>query len=773
MYSRILSWVASAALFFLTITNGSAQAQTAPTFTLDVAATAAQESSLTVAAPTTLSFKIIHGGGPVPAGLAVDVSTFTNAQGIAVPVSVSVGDNPDTGATHVEPGGFTQAILAVNLHVKAFPAPGRYTGQMIITTPGTPAIPATATAPAVQATPAQSTVWRFNLTSSGDVRPATLVVDQNAVTLAGVRAFCIIRSWNLCPLGRDDEPMVTVHVRDKTGNWPLSGVIARSEAGLKTPGTGFDWSSQLIATYGATPVDLFSSEAASSRTVDARGQGIIALRFKNLAPGEYTIPLRFTAANSGEDDLQKLTITLQVRDSPVGAVLMLAFAALFSFFATRFVSALRQRAAFLGRARALRPAWLANELPILPVTWLRATLRLAENLSNRFWLTGQSEIDARLTAARATLNVLDRVRQVRGRIETLIRKPMVRNRAIWKLDDIIGEIGITELTEQDVARIKTELDELDAWCDPNKMEEKYWEDLLPVIQSRCAEVELSLFPTEAGRILAQGLVSRLNTAGTAKSLSLDGKIKAEADYQHLSILWEVCRRQHYELVDKLVDLKEDAPLEKVHKVVDDHWWEDLNRPEAKLAIEVPGSPLDPWEAYETVTFRIESQGTPFLRNTYLMKKKLTYHWTITIHDDPPLWRRSREIGKLRVVSSEPQVAQYSPEPSRMKAMVEITYEGKEGPKVMGREAVPISKSTDFGIFAKYERADLIAFGLAATASIASGVTLYALKPTFLGSLQDYLTLFTWGASLDQGKNFLQSLGAYAGTTSQPPSQGGH
>ena len=39
-----------------------------------------------------------------------------------------------------------------------------------------------------------------------------------------------------------------------------------------------------------------------------------------------------------------------------------------------------------------------------------------------------------------------------------------------------------------------------------------------------------------------------------------------------------------------------------------------------------------------------------------------------------------------------------------------------------------------------------------------------LKPVFVGSLQDYLTLFVWGASIDQGKNFLQSLGAYAATT---------
>ena len=151
-----------------------------------------------------------------------------------------------------------------------------------------------------------------------------------------------------------------------------------------------------------------------------RGQGTVTLRFSQLEPGEYTIPLRFIAVNSAEDDLQKLTVTLQVRTNPLLGAIVLLFAAAFSFFATRVVSTLRQRAAFLGRVRALRPAWLANEPPILPVIWLRSTLRLAESLSSRFWLTGESGLDTRLAAAGAMLAILDQVRQVRGRIHTSI-----------------------------------------------------------------------------------------------------------------------------------------------------------------------------------------------------------------------------------------------------------------------------------------------------------------------------------------------------------------
>ena len=208
---------AAAALGLLAISTASGQAQTPPNFTLDIAASYVQEVQLTITAPATVAFKIIRTGGPVPEGLAVDVTNFTNPQGVAVPVSVSVGNNPDNGATHVEPGAFTQPLLSVNLFVKGFPAPGKYTGQVIVTTPGDDA---------------KATIWRFILSSTAEVRPATLVLDQNAITITGARAFClqpVHRSW--CLGDQDDPLVVSVRAREKTGNWPLTGVTARLESG--------------------------------------------------------------------------------------------------------------------------------------------------------------------------------------------------------------------------------------------------------------------------------------------------------------------------------------------------------------------------------------------------------------------------------------------------------------------------------------------------------------------------------------------------------------
>jgi hypothetical protein len=741
---------AAAALALLVMSNANGQAQTPPSFSLDVAASYAQEVQLTIAAPAVVPFKLIRSGGPVPDGFAVDVTNFTNQQGVTVPVSVSVGSDPDTGATHVEPGAFNQSLLSVNLFVKQFPAPGKYTGQLIVTTPGADT---------------RSTVWRFVLSSTAEVRPATLILDQNAIAITGARAFCLRplqRSW--CLGDQDDPLVVTVHAREKTGNWPLTGVTGRLESGLKTPGTGFDVGSQLAVKFNGQPVsDFFASAtpwsgspsqpaapAAGGRMIPAGEQAAITLTFAPREVGEYDIPIRVVAANSAEDDLQKVAVTLQIRNSLLPAIFVLLFASFFSFFATRVVSMLRQRAAFLERLGDLRPSWLANEPPILPVIWLRSTLRLAEDLSRRFWLLGSGEIDARLTAAATMLAVLDRVRQIRGRIQS-IPEEMVRQRAIWKLDALVDTLGAAPLSDQDLAYLKAQLDKLDPWCDPDqqKREAAYWEDLLPNIYAICAQADGVTIPADLQGPAQQYRAALENAKTQATFLGL--KMKAEETYQRLAILLEMCRRGQAALA---AGLGNDASIDKVRGTVDDAWWELLKSPNKKLIVKGPPAKPDPPQAYQSATFEVQTPND-FLSSTYLMRKKLTYDWTISI-----LSERGKELGPLRVTSYQPRVAQYSPQAGTMTASVKISYQGDAGPEVSA-DPVPIAKSNVFGIFTRYEAADLIGFALAAAASVASGLTLYALKPVFVGSLQDYLTLFVWGASIDQGKNFLQSLGAYA------------
>jgi hypothetical protein len=304
------------------------------------------------------------------------------------------------------------------------------------------------------------------------------------------------------------------------------------------------------------------------------------------------------------------------------------------------------------------------------------------------------------------------------------------------------------------------------------MEAAYWADLLPVIQALHAGAEAASLP-DGVQVLAKKLRELLKTAIDAPAPLLAEKIKAEVNYQRLAILLELCHRGQPDLVKYLGEPENMAPIERVRAVVDNAWWK-LLKDGSQVAPKVvgPQGTLDPPEAYEIVSFQVDTPNKPFLRDTYLMQKKLTYRWTITIYDKVKTGQNveAKERGKLEVVSLQPRVAQYSPYPGQMRASVKIEYEGEKGPSA-DSEPVPITETTDFSVFSRYEMTDFYAFGLAAAVSIVSGLTLYVLKPTFVGSLQDYLTLFTWGASVDQGKNFLQSLGAYSAMTNKPASQG--
>ena len=56
-----------------------------------------------------------------------------------------------------------------------------------------------------------------------------------------------------------------------------------------------------------------------------------------------------------------------------------------------------------------------------------------------------------------------------------------------------------------------------------------------------------------------------------------------------------------------------------------------------------------------------------------------------------------------------------------------------------------------------DRTEQWAFGFATLFAIVSGLgTLYYKNPTF-GSMQDYIALFLWGATVDQTKNFLKEI----------------
>jgi hypothetical protein len=509
-------------------------------------------------------------------------------------------------------------------------------------------------------------------------------------------------------------PVAIANVRDKSGNWPLDGVSARLEPGLKFVGPGFPLKDHVQVKFDGNDVpNFFVTPPTGQRNVAPRGQATIQFTFSDLTAGEYTIPLRVTAKNSADDDLQRLTVTLQVHDHWIYAVLVLVLASLFSFLAARVVSGLRQRGQFLTRVSAMRPAWLESEPAVLPVTWLRATLSQAEKLSERYWLSGPNEIDARLAGAAGMLAVLERVSQVRERIES-IPEPKVKQRAIWNLDKVIEHIPAAPLSEQDVGRFKADLATFDAWCDPDsgKREAAFWADLFGAIRTRHGEVQVTQLPPVAHDLADYLLQLLVAEAIQSTPKDLPGKGAVLEVYERLSLLWEA--RTHEEWVDQIVKLHPKKKkqwdrtawesIDKVYKVVDDGWWQHLiDLTPGQRKVEASTSTLDPVEAYGTVVFKLTAKAEKGLMSSYLVQKKLVYQWTIEVYGKR--WGRiTTEAAKtLNVESSQPQVPQYSPTAGKMKASVRITSRAVRGQRSSRKARCPSRNPTILGFLESSRR----------------------------------------------------------------------
>jgi hypothetical protein len=66
------------------------------------------------------------------------------------------------------------------------------------------------------------------------------------------------------------------------------------------------------------------------------------------------------------------------------------------------------------------------------------------------------------------------------------------------------------------------------------------------------------------------------------------------------------------------------------------------------------------------------------------------------------------------------------------------------------------------IYHAFQGVEIISWAIAGVVAIATGLTTYFFGTPTFGSPKDYLTLFLWGAGMDQGKNFLQSLQSVSG-----------
>jgi hypothetical protein len=706
-------------------------------FTLDVLS-AGTEVSLTAPQDGSVPLTVVRTAATPPA-TAVDlqVTQFLGDSGtmtvlIALP-HVS-GSKPATDHPNV---AFPGAALPLRLEVPPTASPGQYNGRLFLTMSG-------------QTIPA---VWKIKLAKPTGVGPAVLVANPTTVSFSVTAPWCIF-GW--CVGGK--PAMFSVQLREKAGQWPLEGITVRLEQVSKQPGGGFDLAGNTDCSFDGGRAFAPCGTGPSSGTwrIAAGAQGSMAMRLRGLQAGDYNAVLRFTAANAPVQDEQRVTLALQVRHGIGLAFLIMVVAVAMSFVGTKFVSMLRQRAAFIERVRALRPPWLAQEPPTLPVVWVQSMLRQAEDLSQRFWLTGQAQIDARLTLIETTLSVLDQIRLLRRDLAQDPPSDLLAVRAQAALTRITGRLE-GPLPPATATAIKKDLDALAVWIDPAQKQACYWADLSAAVTALLGRVRSSEIADPAGKRQVELLVEKLSNLPPPTTFLEIHAI--EERHARLKILWE---RHDAPEFSTLVQIQAaNGPLRDLFRAADEAAWTRLSAAHAGLRVVAPeAARTGTLEAYAPLTFRVETPGDPRLMRTFLFSRGLTYEWEIILTEPAPEAGGSEfRRMTLRPVSAEPQVTQYAPQSGKMTARVRLVDEGRSLDVTPPSQAT-IGKSSEFRAWQFSEAAELVALAAALVAALVSGLLLYAKSPTF-GSFQDYITLFIWGAGVDQGKNFLQALGAYS------------
>lgn len=594
---------------------------------------------------------------------------------------------------------------------------------------------------------------RFSL-SRVTAPPATLAADRQAVTVELVRPLSALFSTFNARLG-------SVALQEKSTKSPAKGVALQIDSTLKAPGAfdplanlGFEWNREAWdKPFSTSPPG--AAENANLRTIDPGAQAEIAITGKNLQPGEYSIPLRFTALGATTDNA-KLSITARVRDSVVLAIGTLLVALVLSFVITKMLAGKRRRITLLRQIHGLRLS-KGTTLPNLPaVVWVEALLHLAERLSSRFWLTGADVIEAYVNSVRSTVEILKQVRELRDGLQRRLHK-LVFDRAAESIDRVVTELGTEPPDDAMAARIKAELTGLNNWLQATTFPTAFWNTIQPALQKLQRDIDTGVVPDNAKDAI-RPLKNALDAALANPPQAADAVEESYRNYARLRILWD-CRTES-EVFAKLVN-KPEPELVECFRLNDELAWERLKKSSEGLKIQMPvTSDPDGLEAFTPFAFSVTSDDSQ-VSGSYLFRRKVQYAWKFTLEPGARNWRdklrgKAPNSVTLTPITLGPSVVQYFPRRGKVKVSVTLSYTGAPI-SVFETPGPDIRDSSEFGMLRAFEGVEYVSWAIAAAVALATGLSTYYVKNPTFGSYQDYLTLMLWGVGMDQGKNILQAL----------------
>jgi len=712
---------------------------------------AAQEYALDVSVATSAkaaTFQIGSAGGVIPLTLlktadvsadsiTISVTAFLSEAGERIEPKLTAGTRRGKTITLNTPA----ELVSCDLVVPALNGPGPFTGSLIIRT-GTAAATRQVVAIAL-ATPS---------------RPAALQVTPESEVKAFVIGMPMWRSHELAPatLNPSLGPTFDIRMRDGAEQWPAQ-VTTGPIAVVKSP-DGFTASNH-VAFY-----DAERRLVKFPRTIAASGE-TLTMQLVNLEAGEYSATIPFHAAN-GAIEPRRFTFTANVKHHWMWAVFCLSFALLLSFGASKLVDIRNERLRLTKRIETLSPAWLEIEEQTLAVVWMSSILTQARILSRTWLLPSLDTVHGRLDTVEALLKPITALRRVREEIKRSQGLPdFAKRRALTTARRIADKLDF-EMDQTTLNDHMTDITELREWTGPSPVR-PYTADLTLSVGQLLANIDLAAIPA-AGQVLVKTLVTELRTPLPTTLEDLNAR---EQQYAKLKILWE--RRNAREFPDLVTAAT--TSIDALFKAADTTAWRRLKDSQNRT---LSHSAVEPVDAHEPMVFAF-STGDPDLDDTYFVKHAVQYEW----HFDHKRKKGDNSQTKpfhSKATTMSPRVPQYAMFAGTFQPSVTVRFEAhgqKDSQKVNGR-VVMIASSRAFTPLKGFSLGEMVQLSLAFVAAVTTGLQTFYFKAGGFGSLPDYLTLFAWGATIDQFKNFLQKLPtatqAIQGTavTSAGPSGGG-
>ena len=297
-----------------------------------------------------------------------------------------------------------------------------------------------------------------------------------------------------------------------------------------------------------------------------------------------------------------------------------------------------------------------------------------------------------------------------------------------------------------------------------------------------------------------------------------GRVKIvayEKYYSKLKILWLI--RNSVDDFPNFNKTNDESFLEDCFLVFDEDLWELITgkNKTSKIWIENPlqdGPEFN--EAFQPIQFKVKTDNS-IVNESFLFTRGIRYEWELKLKKrlwlritswlkGPFSYKTRTKAEKLTPISNEPNVVQFAPWPGKVIASVNLYWEDKKllnvttsgkpasapAPEIIKTKdqdtalnppppteetkttendveentkeskAVEIGRSKTFNFLRSFNSAEVIAFVFIIIFATITGLQAVYYSTDGFGSCNDFITLFLWGAGLDQTKNALKIVRDY-------------